>query len=538
MRAVGLSALLVFASLGACGDDSTSRVRQVTDPLDGSSPLDPVGVGKQCETSANCEDGDRCTADRCVAKHCVQITVPSEECCPATTLFLDTFDDGAAHVSTSALNGAAGWSVSDHRSASGDQSLYFGDPATHSYDKGIQVAGSVVLPVVTLPRDKHSVLSMRMYALIESAPEYDLFWIEADVAATEDKPAETVRLFSKADLPVGAYDDFALVDVALTGLEGRDVSLRLRFDSLDGTSNGHEGVYLDDLKVEALCPIPAECLQDGDCADDDICTAEACTEAGCGFADICEEINPCEQEGAPEDCCIADADCDDQNPATIDVCDGATCVHSLNPDACLGNADCDDGEACTTDTCDAQAVCQHTGTIGPGCCEPGDAALADFDQESLQGIYVTDNFETGIFWTTDRTRSTSGEFGLYCGDPVSQTYRHDSRVKSSATTRILDIPKGGQTTIEVDLYKDTRTAKNYDVFQVFVLRDGLLLPAWSSKSLGDGTTAKAWQHLSVPLTTFAGQKVQVRFVFDSVDAPTGAFEGVYLDTIKLVTRCN
>ena len=36
----------------------------------------------------------------------------------------------------------------------------------------------------------------------------------------------------------------------------------------------------------------------------------------------------------------------------------------------------------------------------------------------------------------------------------------------------------------------------------------------------------------------AGQSVQVRFVFDSVDAPGGAFEGTYLDSIRLVTRCN
>jgi len=531
-RAIVVAMLL----LGACGDDSQSHVRQITDPLDGSSPLDPVGVGKQCETSANCEDGDRCTADRCVAKHCVQITVPSEECCPATTLFSDSFDDGQAHLATSALNNAAGWHVDDHRAVSGS-SLYFGDPTSHTYDKGVQVAGSAELPVVTLPRDKASVLSLRIYALIEDAPDYDLFWIEADVAATADKGPETLRLFSKSQLPVGAYEDFALVDVPLTGLEGRDVVLRMRFDSLDGTSNGHEGIYVDDVKVEALCPLGLECLEDKDCADDDICTAEACTEAGCGFTDICQEINPCEQDDAPADCCIADADCDDHNPATIDVCNGATCEHTLNPDACLSPADCDDGEACTTESC-TDAICGHTGTIGPGCCEPADTSIATFADEALQGIYVTDNFETGIFWRPDQTRATSDKYALYCGDPVTQTYAHDSRVKSSATTRTLTIPKGGQTTIEVDIYKDTRTAKNYDVFQVFVLRDGALLPAWSSKSLSDGTTGKQWQHLVVPLSTYAGDKIQVRFVFDSVDAPSGPFEGVYLDTMRLVTRCN
>jgi hypothetical protein len=110
-------------------------------------------------------------------------------------------------------------------------------------------------------------------------------------------------------------------------------------------------------------------------------------------------------------------------------------------------------------------------------------------------------------------------------------------VKSSATTRTLEIPSGGQTSLAFDLLKRTRLTRNFDVFQVFVLRDGALLPAWSSKSLHDGTTASGWQRITVPLHQYAGQTIQIRFVFDSVDAPTGLFEGTYIDTIGLETVC-
>ena len=123
-------------------------------------------------------------------------------------------------------------------------------------------------------------------------------------------------------------------------------------------------------------------------------------------------------------------------------------------------------------------------------------------------------------------------------DPVSQTYTHDSRIKSSATTRILEIPKGGDTVLEFDLYKATRVGKYLDVFQVLALRDGALFPLWSSKSFGDGTTAGAWERIKVPLSDYAGQSLQIRFVFDSFDAPDSPFEGTYLDTIELVTGCN
>jgi hypothetical protein len=270
---------------------------------------------------------------------------------------------------------------------------------------------------------------------------------------------------------------------------------------------------------------------------DDARVTDLATDTACDpSVDGCEP-SPCQAIGAPDDCCLVDADCDDGDPRTLDVCEGATCVHPRNPDACLADTDCDDDEACTTDRCLADATCSHTGDASTGCCEAGMKTIADFDRESLQGLYVTDNFETGLFWRTDRTRATSGEFGLYCGDPVSQTYAHETRVKSSATTRTLEIPKGGETTLSFDLYKATRIAKHRDIFQVLALREGALFPLWTSKGLANGTTDGGWQRVTVPLTGYAGQSLQVRFVFDSVDALGEPFEGTYLDTISLETVC-
>jgi|GEM_PF-1979378 len=532
---------LVGAVFGGCGSDHSSRFdRDGADIIDRDSPLDPIDVAEQCTVSANCEEGDRCTENRCIAFGCVAIPIPSDECCDAVTLFEEDFDGVVdPGIEFLALNELATWSVVDaDTTPSPPSALYFGDPIARSYDKGVQVAGSVTLPKLKLPRDRESVLSMRVYAAIEPTIEYDLFWVEAEISS-DTTAVETVRLFSKRDLPFTAFQDFALVDVPLEGLAGKEVTLRLRFDSLDGNSNAFEGVYVDDVRVQGLCPIPLPCVDDASCDKGDACLATACSEIGCVEQDICveQEPSPCERDGAPADCCISDADCDDNNPATIDVCDGATCVHNMNPDACVGDASCDDGEACTVDTCLADATCGYTGKIGPGCCEPGTNSIANFDAESLQGIYVTDNFETGLFWRTDKTRATSGEFSLYCGDPVDQTYQSDVRVKSSATTRPLTVPKGGLTKLELDLYKATRTAKNWDVFQVFALRDGALFPLWSSRDLGDGTSASQWQHLSISLADYAGTDLQIRFVFDSVDAVTAPFEGTYIDTLQLITTC-
>lgn len=539
-RVLGVIAGALALGSVACGSDHQSKNIRDNDVIDRDSPLDPIDVPEECTVTANCEDGDRCTENRCIARACVAIPIPSEECCQATTLFEEDFDDTLdPGLTLSQLNDEAGWSVIDDATTpSPPNALYFGDPLTHSYDKGMQVAGSVTLPPIELPSDKEAVVSFRLYAPIEPTIEYDLFWVEADV--THDTSAtETLTLFTKRDLPITAYQDFALIDVPLKDLAGQTVTLRLRFDTLDGNSNAFEGVYVDDLKVQTLCPIPPPCTTDEECAVDDACIASACSPIGCVETNTCtEEPNPCDAEGAPEDCCVADADCDDGDPTTLDVCDGATCAHAPNPDACLDSLGCDDQEVCTVDVCDAAtATCSHIGLIGPDCCVPGDNRLADFDDESLQGLYVTDNFETGVFWRADRTRSTSGEFGLYCGDPIDQTYGIGTRVKSSATTRPLAIPKGGTTTVELDLYKQTRSLRNWDVFQVFALRDGALFPVWTSRDREDGTAADLWQHLSVSLAEYAGTTVQLRFVFDSVDALNAPFEGVYIDTIELVTKC-
>jgi len=44
----------------------------------------------------------------------------------------------------------------------------------------------------------------------------------------------------------------------------------------------------------------------------------------------------------------------------------------------------------------------------------------------------------------------------------------------------------------------------------------------------------AFQHVRADLSAFAGQTVQLRFAFDSVDGGGNAFEGWYVDDIVLL----
>ncbi len=116
-------------------------------------------------------------------------------------------------------------------------------------------------------------------------------------------------------------------------------------------------------------------------------------------------------------------------------------------------------------------------------------------------------------------------------------YDVGSRVKSSATTPAIEVPAGGTTTLRLDLRKVTRLNPNVDVFEVLVLRDGALIQLFSTKSLPDGGVSESFESQDVSLESFAGQTIQLRFVFDSVNAPGVTLDGVTMDALELVTDC-
>lgn len=548
---------------GACSDSHPTLEQE---PINGPPiTIDPdpttVPPASECEPGDLCEDGDPCTENRCVEGQCAAAPIPAGECCDVSTLFADTFDAGQTALGLTQLTPSAGWTLSERRAASPPTSLYFGNDDFATYGTGERVAGTATLPIMSLPPAQESVLRFRAMALIEPSKKYDKFWIEADILegdAGNQTIVETVELMDKGDLPGAADKGFALVEVPLEGLEGKTIRVRLEFDTLDELNNDFEGLYIDDLQLLATCPLLDPCELDPECDDGDECTADLCSAEGCVYDDICEEPGPitdptiedptepepvdpgaaaiCEAPDAPEDCCTSDADCDDGDATTINVCEGATCVETPNPDACTSDSMCNDQDLCTADTCSG-GLCEYTGTFAAGCCVPGDEILADFDKGTLSGVYVTDNLETGLFWQTDKTRATSGDYSLYMGDPVAQSYGHERRVKASATTPVLELPSGGDTKLTFDLFKATRKTKHLDVLQVFVLRKGALLPAWTSKSLKDGTTSGTWSKVTVPLTQYAGQTIQLRFVFDTVTTPPPGLEGVYIDSLSLETQC-
>lgn len=104
------------------------------------------------------------------------------------------------------------------------------------------------------------------------------------------------------------------------------------------------GGYLGATGTGALTVSCVECALDGECADDDACTADTCEGARCRHSYV---------------------NCDDQNACTLDDCQAATgCTYMA--------VDCDDGDPCTIDSCDPESGCVHEpGPCGGACCVGG-----------------------------------------------------------------------------------------------------------------------------------------------------------------------
>ena len=583
IQTILMTTLIAFGAAG-CSDPMPALYQSgIQGPQQVGAGVDlQPGEPTECTSDGGCDDGNACTEDRCDAGSCRAIPINSGACCVSEVLFAEDFDGLADDLSQTTLHGSIGWGVSKVRAKSAPASVYFGDEASGSYATGERVAASISLPALDLPTDRDSRLELQIFADIEPANEYDRFKVQASVLE-DASVVESVELLSKSNLPTKAFKDFTTLHVDLAELRGKRIKITFVFDSMDEMNNAFEGVFMDDIRVILGCPELDACEVDDDCEDGDECTVSACSEQGCVALDICEElphtdapstgepidepgtdepgtdepgtdepgtdepgtgdpdtpsenINPCEQDDAPENCCLSKANCDDGNPMTVDTCEGGSCVWTPNPDACTSDSDCEDEEACTTEVC-VEGLCQFTGAVDALCCEESSESLFDFDNGKLQGMFVTDNVAAGVFWGTEASFSTTGKYGLSCVDPLTGGYDVGKRVKSSATTPVLEIPVGGITTLRFDLRKITRSNPNVDVFEVLVLREGALTQAFSSKGLPQGQTDGGFEATDVSLADYAGQSIQIRFVFDSVNAPKEFFDGVTIDSLQLKTSC-
>ena len=349
-------------------------------------------------------------------------------------------------------------------------------------------------------------------------------------------------------------------------------------------------------EVEDGCVLPPgclapECVRDGDCRDEDLCTDDRCDgESGrclhepiaecCTVDADCEDDNDCtvdrcvgkvcRHEPATEPCCTSDDACDDGFSETEDFCVDRYCVHSfvvpladcdapadctppngcvavdcvsgrcshaprVQPVGCQRHADCGDDDVCTDDFC-VRFRCVHTFAA-----DPQPQRVHDFDDlaagaSSIAGFALSG--ATGpLGWHVSARHAASSPHSLHYGEPETGRYDGYGPVDARAemTPQVLPayepINLRFRTRVSIDLELG-------DIARVEILADGdrTATQLWDAADR-DGSTGGTWESIDVDLSAYRGRTVRVRFVFVSVGATSDPRGGWYVDDIELWYHC-
>ncbi len=484
-----------------------------------------------CLADEDCADDVACSTDTCSdAGRCVHC--PADCACPAQPYPLALgFDAGGTlgqlglfQVDYKAGDGVA-WQIDTHRAARGAGALYLGNPACRTYYNGklgpdcqptpgatdsSQVRIDLYGPVLSLP--------------VTSAGHVGLVWVWADVEPPSPAvpTADALQIFAQDLLtgfewPLAATTAFGkstwgawrLLAFDLSPWRGATMRLRFAFDTLDGQDNHREGVYLDELTVVDRCQGGC-CQVDADCVGTPL--PDACSEARCVTLD----------DGAGRVC------------AAVPKTPGVACS------PCVSDDDCADANPCTTDACAPDGRCLHQAF----CCFEVDL-LADGFESGLDAWFL-EGGEGAAGWQSLGGDAWEGQLVAAFVNPQTGTYGPGASA-GAVRSAVVGLPPAptdeGQLELAFRLRLDTEwdgllydNPLGVDRLAVDVISGGLSDEVWSSDELM-GTTAGQWTLVTVPLEAWAGQAVQVRFRFDTVDDAANDFAGPRLDDVRIRRGC-
>ena len=259
--------------------------------------------------------------------------------------------------------------------------------------------------------------------------------------------------------------------------------------------------------------------------------------------EFCDDDNPCTLDSWDGElcdhvyqygiCCTSNAMCDDDDTCTLDRCAEGLCEHEVL--CCETDGQCSDNDAlCTSDHC-VDGWCLYTPVVNESCCSP-EILVESFDTEPLTSLIIQNSSPVVGWHVSTQNGAVSEPASLWYGNPETNNY--DSGTGHNGVVRIptKKLPSGVGLTLSFDVYLDIESPKGFDIFEVRIIA-----PQWSQSVLvwskEDSTGPKEWQPVSINLTAYSGQPVQVHFVFDSVDEVGNDGLGVLLDNIRLESSC-
>ncbi len=495
-----------------------------------------VPVPNCCLDDADCDDGNLCTEDSCEECQCANVPispVPAE--CVEEVVVLDlNFDDCAVPpaevigpVNPYPPGGEVAWYVIPGHCAPGC-SLYMGDPDTMTYNNGGQVEAEFFIHELNLPENAYIALTFDIWLdtepSIPGSVQFDI--LKAFVLSVD---GEIIEVYNTVYLD-GTTDGLCVpVALDLSAWAGQSIDIWFQFDSLDGTENDGEGIYLDNVKVATY---DADCESDFQCDDDDSCTEDWCQPLQ-NFS-----IGICQHEPEFEHCttCLLDEECQDLGPFPDDPeCWIPTCVEMPN-------------------LSDDEMFCTWPVSIAPDCCDPALMAL-HYEEGFEEGEAAFDEWEVvPSFPVAAWQLAEQGCEDPADPDPWAAVFE-DCGVplcEGSFTSPFIDLTAVPQpaalkltfclfmSTEWDDVPEDAYVSLGIDTLYLDVIPfGGEAETVWSSDQVF-GSTNGDYTTQAVDLTPFAGQKIKLRFFFTTADVIPANNDGLFVvvDELHLESTCD
>ena len=163
------------------------------------------------------------------------------------------------------------------------------------------------------------------------------------------------------------------------------------------------------------------------------------------------------------------------------------------------------------------------------------------DTVSPMKSILLDNFDDGNasgwtlsgFWHVRSRRSYSSPYSLAFNKDSDNTYENSGHPSSgNAITSLISLPSGSVTLSFMSWY-ETESGAVWDKKLVYVSTDGG--NTWEQVYQIAASPMREWRREEVNFSSYAGENIQIKFRFDTVDNLFNDYEGWYIDDIEIKT---
>ncbi|MEC9071406.1 MAG: hypothetical protein VX938_03465, partial [Myxococcota bacterium] len=489
-----------------------------------------------CDTDINCNDGVFCTVDTCESPGSMCTHCPNDCACPSTTpAYLKSFasldttlEEQGLLVQDAKAKDKVTWRTTDRRWVSPPTSLWLGDENCPTYYNGPLTEDCQPAPGGdSKPVDVDVITSN--FNLGDSPGGYvALMWTWSQVEGWKtggDNEPDVLEIAFQAgeggvvwpitstqSVGKNTYGEWRLLAADLSPWSGNTGRLHLHFRSIDDQNNHHEGVYVDDIQVVPRCAGGC-CDTDADCGDLEV--ENGCEEARCVPLD----------KGAGNVCAVL--------PRTP----GEECT------PCGLDATCADDNPCTEDVCTAEGICSNE----IFCCFES-LVLEQGFESGLVGWYLIDyQLFDDVFFHPTLTDTVEGTHAATIWPGSEPTYDTGAAVDVGLLTSTLTLPESTDlgSTLGVSFWLKLSTEWDGQIYDNPAGIDRLNLEVmatsgtteiWSSDEV-EGSTDGLWVPVVASLDAWAGESVQLRFNFRTVDGEANDFAGPMIDAVEIGQIC-